>query len=83
MGVEFKRGNSGKSLAVLERATDRTTVISPDIKGARVRIPLCYRFKVWAVSFSPRRPSSLSCINEYLGGLRLAIGLDGGGNVSE
>ena len=24
-----------------------------------------YRFEVWAFLFSPRRPSSLSCINEY------------------
>ena len=27
---------------------------------------LCYRFKIWAFTFSPRRPSPLSCINEYL-----------------
>ena len=38
--------------------------------------PLCYRFEVWAFSFSSYRPSSLSCINEYLA-------IDGGGNVSE
>ena len=38
--------------------------------------PLCYHFEVWAFSFSPQRPSSLSCINEYLT-------LDGGGNVSK
>ena len=38
--------------------------------------PLCYRFEVWAFSFSPQCPSSLSCINEYL-----AV-VDGGGNVS-
>ena len=36
--------------------------------------PLCYRFEVWAFSFSPRCPNLLSSINEYL-----AIG----GNVSE
>ena len=41
-----------------------------------VRIPFFYRFEVWAFSFSPRHPSSLSCINEYL-----AIG--SGGNVSD
>ena len=28
--------------------------------------PICYRFEDWAFSFSPRCPSSLSCINEYL-----------------
>ena len=28
--------------------------------------PVCYRFNCWAFSFSPRRPSSLSYINEYL-----------------
>ena len=36
--------------------------------------PLCYRFVGWAFSFSPRRYSSLSCINEYLAS---------GGNVIE
>ena len=38
--------------------------------------PLCYHFEVWAFSFSPRRPSSLSCINEYLT-------IDSGGNVND
>ena len=38
--------------------------------------PLCDRFKVWAFSFSPWHPSSLSCINEYLA-------VDSDGNVSE
>ena len=38
--------------------------------------PRCYRFEVWAFSFTSRRLSRLSCINEYL-----AIG--SGGNVSE
>ena len=33
-------------------------------------------YKVWAFSFSPRHPSSLSCINEYLA-------LDSGGNASD
>ena len=28
--------------------------------------PLCYSFEVWAFSFSPRCPSSLSCVHEYL-----------------
>ena len=35
-----------------------------------------YRFEVWAFSFSPRRPSSPSCINEYMA-------IDSGGTVSE
>ena len=38
--------------------------------------PLVYRFEVWAFSFSSRRLSALSCINEYLA-------VDSGGNVSE
>ena len=38
--------------------------------------PLCYRLEDWAYSFSPRRPNSLSCINEHLA-------VDSGGNVSE
>ena len=38
--------------------------------------PLCYCFVVWTFLFSPRCPSSLSCINENLA-------IDGGGNVSE
>ena len=38
--------------------------------------PLCYRFKVWAFSFTSRRLSRLSCINEYLA-------IDSGGNVSD
>ena len=40
------------------------------------RDPLCYHFKIWASLFSPRCPSSLSCINEYLA-------KDDGGHVSE
>ena len=36
---------------------------------------LCYRFKVWAFSFSPRCISPLSCIDEYLD-------MDSGGIVS-
>ena len=35
--------------------------------------PLCYRFEVWAFSFTSRR---LSCINVYLA-------IDSGGNVSD
>ena len=35
----------------------------------------CYRFEVWAFSFTSRRLSRLSCINEYLA-------IDSGGNVS-
>ena len=38
--------------------------------------PHCYRFEVWAFSFTSRRLSRLSCINEYLA-------IDSGGNVSE
>ena len=38
--------------------------------------PLCYRFEVWAFSFTSRRLSRLSCINEYLA-------IDSGRNVSE
>ena len=38
--------------------------------------PVCCYFEDWPFSFSPRRPSSLSCINEYL-----AIG--SGENASE
>ena len=44
----------------------------PDSQSNR----LCYSFEDWASSFSPRRPSSLSRINEYLA-------IDGGGNASE
>ena len=33
--------------------------------------PLCYCFEVWAFSFSPRCPSSLSCINGCKRGYRL------------
>ena len=36
--------------------------------------PRCYRFEVWAFSFTSRRLSRLSCINEYLA-------IDSGGNV--
>ena len=38
--------------------------------------PRCYRFEVWAFSFTSRHLSRLSCINEYLA-------IDSGGNVSE
>ena len=38
--------------------------------------PRCYRFEVRAFSFTLRRLSRLSCINEYLA-------IDSGGNVSE
>ena len=37
--------------------------------------PLCYRFVIWAFSFSSRRLSRLSCVNEYLV-------IDSGGHVS-
>ena len=37
---------------------------------------LCYRFAVWEFLFSPRRLSSLGCINQYLA-------IDSGGNVCE
>ena len=37
---------------------------------------LCYRFRDWAFSFSPRCPSSLSCINEYLA-------IENGGHTSD
>ena len=33
-------------------------------------------YEIWACSFSPRRPISISCINEYLA-------INGGGNASE
>ena len=36
----------------------------------------CYRFEVWAFSFTSRRLSRLSCINEYLA-------IDSGGHVIE
>ena len=38
--------------------------------------PPCYCFEVWAFLFSPRHPSSLCYINEYLA-------VDVGGNVSD
>ena len=38
--------------------------------------PLCCRLEVWAFSFTSRRLSRLSCINEYLA-------IDNGGNVSD
>ena len=38
--------------------------------------PRCYRFEVWAFSFTSRRLSRLSCINEYLA-------IDSGGYVNE
>ena len=38
--------------------------------------PLCYLFLRFALAFSPRRPSSLYCIIEYM-----VVG--SGGNVSE
>ena len=38
--------------------------------------PRCYRLEVWAFSFTSRRFSRLSCINEYLA-------IDSGGNVIE
>ena len=38
--------------------------------------PRCYRFEVWAFSFTSRRLSRPSCINEYLA-------IDSGGHVSE
>ena len=39
--------------------------------------PLCCHLKVWAFSFSPRCPSSLICINEYM------AMIDSRGNVSD
>ena len=37
---------------------------------------LCYRFEDWASLLSPQRPSSLSCINEYMD-------IDRSGNVRD
>ena len=54
-----------RSSSVVERPT-----LKRDSPGSN---PLCYYFEDWAFSFSPRRPSSLSCINEY-------PGIDSGGN---
>ena len=38
--------------------------------------PRCYRFEVWAFSFTSRHLSRLSCINEYLA-------IDSCGNVTD
>ena len=48
----------------------------PDSREPGFESSLCYRFEVWPFSFSPRHPSSLSCINVYLA-------LDSAGNVIE
>ena len=44
--------------------------------GPGFESPLCYRFKDWAFSFSPRCPNSLSCLNKDLA-------IDGRGNMNE
>ena len=46
------------------------------IRESKGSNPFCYPIEVWAFSFFPRCPSSLSCTNEYLA-------IDGGGNVSD
>ena len=58
-----ERGSSGVECRIHNR----------EILGSN---PLCCCFHAWAFSFSPRRPSSISSINEYLA-------MDGGGHVSE
>ena len=45
-------------------------------RGCPSSNPLCYRFEVRAFSFSSRRLSPLSCINEYMA-------ICSGGHVSE
>ena len=49
------------------------------ITGTRVRIPLCYRFDVWAFSFSPLTPLFTQLYKEYLAN----VAIDSGGNVSD
>ena len=49
---------------------------TPGIKRARIRIPFANRSEVWTFSFSPRRPSSLSCIHYDLA-------IDSEGNENE
>ena len=61
--VQLERGSSAVECRTRNRASPGSN-------------PLCYFFDVWAFSFSPRLPSSLSCINESLATFN-------GGNVSE
>ena len=46
----------------------------PSAVECRTRNPVCCHFEVQTIVFSPRHPSSLSCINEYLA-------IDSGGNI--
>ena len=52
------------------------SILDSQSRGPDFESTHCYRFKIWAFSFSPRGISSLSCINEYLA-------IDSSGNVIE
>ena len=67
--VAFSPNNVGSAVAQLVERRTRNR----ENPGSN---PLCYRFEVWAFSFTSRRLSRLSCINEYLA-------IDSGGNVIE
>ena len=61
---------------ILNERVDNTRANMGDLSREPGFEPRCYRFEVWAFSFTSRRLSRLSCINEYLA-------IDSGGNVSE
>ena len=68
-GVSFDMIDLWRAVAQLVECRTRNR----EIPGSN---PRWYRFEVWAFSFTSRRLSRLSCINEYLA-------IDSGGNVSE
>ena len=64
--IETDRKNKYDSLILhlIQQLSGRT----PDSQSRELGFESshCYRFKVWAFSFSPWHLSSISCINEYL-----------------
>ena len=72
-------GNASRWCHLTQRFMERGSSVGrmPDSQSREPGFePRCYRFEVWAFSFTSRRLSRLSCINEYLA-------IDSGGNVSE
>ena len=70
------RHSPGQSIVFVERRSSVVECRTRNDRESPGSNPLCYRFEVLAFSFSSRRLSRLSCINEYLA-------IDNGGNVSE
>ena len=75
-GGQRRGGEMAQTITVLWSAVAQLVECRSRNRESPGSNPRCYRFEVCAFSFTSRRLSRLSCINEYLA-------IDSGGNVSE